>query len=289
MNRQSTTSSLGIVWKQKLLSTPFALLVFASMDRTMISNTSRSFAEAFSDSMPAISGRRTTSKTTWSYLSSASSDGDGTGKERLLSTLNECLAKAPKNGIDTPLDVAIQIKTICESLEAITPNPTPTRNTELLNGFWYMLWTNYSPAGPSSGKLGPFVGDVYQELQLEDDDATSIARNIFRLDFPIPIMGALSAVPSIHDDTTVAIAFEKVGTKLAGSLPFGPNIEFEKNKEIRLWDHIYVDEEYRILYAKNASVKDEDQSASVTRSQSNSRGFLYVMRRADERRFSTNI
>lgn len=197
-------------------------------------------------------------------------------RERLLDSLNTWIEKAPKNGIDTPADIALKIHEICQQLEAMTPHPTPTRSTNLLNGFWRMLWTDYSPAGPSSGKLGPFVGDVYQDLDLQTD---SIARNIFRLDSPIPIVGELTATPSIHDDKTVAIAFVKVGTKIAGFLPFGPNIKFEENKEIRLWDHCYVDENYRILYARNAVNEGNEQS----------RGFLYVMRRADEDQFSTSM
>ncbi|KAG7356867.1 plastid lipid-associated PAP/fibrillin family protein [Nitzschia inconspicua] len=208
-------------------------------------------------------------------------------RKRLLSSLTEWIAKAPKNGIDTPPDLATTIEEICQQLEEMTPNPSPTQIPSLLNGFWYMMWTNYSPAGPSSGKLGPFIGNVYQDLQLDD---YAIARNIFRLDFPLPIMGELTATPSIRDDTTIAIAFVKVGTKLAGFLPFGPNIEFEQNKEIRLWDHIYVDDDYRILYAKNAASDANSVSSSDGLSNSiKDRGFLYVMKRADGDRFSTNI
>jgi hypothetical protein len=229
------------------------------------------------------------------------------------------IAQAPKNGIDTPFSLEQDIQQVCHQLADINPNPKPccvtlpksstTQNdggplswtsssssssSLLLNGFWYMLWTNYSPAGPSSGKLGPFVGNVYQELILVTDDESTaantttastahtnsaVARNIFRLDFP-PIMGELMASPRVYNDTTVAITFEKVGTKVAGLFPLGPNIQFKPNKEVRLWDHIYVDDQYRILYASNAATKAGTDA--------NPR-YLYIMKRADHERFVTNI
>jgi hypothetical protein len=133
-----------------------------------------------------------------------------------------------------------------------------------------MLWTNFSPVAPSSGKLGPFVGDVYQDVNFSGK-----ARNILRIDFP-PIAGELVASPSVVNDSTMAITFESVGNKLAGVLPLGPKIQFEPNKEVRLWEHIYLDDKIRILYARR-----KEETAS--------RGFLYVMQRADEERFETGV
>jgi hypothetical protein len=264
----------------------------------------------------------TTSTTLWSNYNHVKIDETATTTtikaKTLLSTLEELISTAPKNGIDTPKELAIQIQSICEQLEDITPNPSPTQHPELLNGFWFMLWTNYGPPAPSSGKLGPFIGDVYQDLQLpttitnhnnnDSDDSTptpasvsggggrGVARNIFKLDVP-PIMGELYATPKVIDDTTIAITFVKVGTKFAQFIPLGPNVQFETGKEVRLWDHRYVDTQYRILYAKNAAA-DNDNNDAVTTSTNHqpsdtesgdSRGFLYVMKRADESRFATNI
>jgi hypothetical protein len=140
-----------------------------------------------------------------------------------------------------------------------------------MNGFWKMRWTNFSPAAPSSGKLGPFVGEVYQDINLQAGEF----RNILKLDFP-PIAGELFATPEIRNDSTVAITFVSVGNKLGGIIPFGPKIQFEPGKEVRLWEHAYLDEEYRILYAR----REEDEGT---------RGFLYVMKRADDDRFDTNV
>ena len=47
----------------------------------------------------------------------------------------------------------------------------------------------------------------------------------------------------------MAITFETVGNKIAGVLPLGPKIEFETGKEVRLWEHVYLDDDYRIRLA----------------------------------------
>jgi hypothetical protein len=52
-------------------------------------------------------------------------------------------------------------------------------------------------------------------------------------------------------------------------------IDFE-GREVRLWEHVYLDNEYRILYARRQEEKE-------------SRGFLYVMKRADGERFETGV
>ena len=188
----------------------------------------------------------------------------------LLSDLRSKIRQAPKNGIDTPPTLEKEIILLCERLEKCNPTPRPIRNTKKMNGFWKMLWTNFYPVAPSSGKLGPFVGDVYQDV-----DFSGKARNILRIDFP-PIVGELVASPSIVNDSTMAITFESVGNKLAGVLPLGPKIQFEPNKEVRLWEHVYVDDDIRILYARR---KEDTES----------RGFVYVMQRADEERFETGV
>ena len=259
-------------------------------------------------SLTALASSR---RPTWTSSSSTSllhaaaaddaTDAAASSRDIRLTQLQDLLAQAPKNGIDTPPELVQQIVDVCTQLEQVNPNPKPCQRPasieSLLNGFWYLQWTNYGPPGPSSGKLGPFVGNVYQDLKLtaadNDNDNNNnnnnttalFARNIFRVDLfnnrNLNIMGELLATPHIHDDTTVAITFVKVASKVAGWLPFGPQIEFEPNKEVRLWEHIYVDEQYRIFYARNANA-----TASTAE---NDRGYLYVVERQDEERFSTNI
>lgn len=188
--------------------------------------------------------------------------------QMLLEELEDLINMAPRNGIDTPVELESQILDVCQKLERQqNPNVSPSKRPDLMNGFWNMRWTNFEPAAPSSGKLGPLVGDVFQDIDLD----RSVAKNILRVNFP-PICGALTAKTSAVNDFTVAISFQQVGNKLGGIIPLGPKVVFEPGKEVRLWEHVYLDENYRILYARRREEKEE-------------RGFVYVMKRADELRF----
>jgi hypothetical protein len=191
--------------------------------------------------------------------------------KELLQDLEGLIRRAPKNGIDTPSELEEEILDTLQRLEGINPTPKPVRNLLKMNGFWKMRWTNFEPAAPSSGKLGPFVGDVFQDISIPDGGA----RNILRIDFP-PIAGELKADVDIVNDNTVAITFVSVANKLAGIFPAGPKVEFEPGKEVRLWEHVYLDDTYRILYARR---REEDAL----------RGFAYVMKRADDERFETGV
>ena len=207
-----------------------------------------------------------------------------------LQTLEALIDQAPKNGIGTSDSLATEIVSICESLKALTPFPKPTQDPQILSGFWKMRWTNFYPVAPSSGQLGPFVGDVFQDIDLLGNRHGK-AKNILRIGpFP-PIVGALIASPSIVDDTTAAITFEQVSNQFAGFLPLGPKIQFEAGKEVRLWEHIYVDQDYRILYARRRDdpVTEEEEADdgddTSPDKKKNPRGFIFVMKRADEERF----
>ena len=208
--------------------------------------------------------------------------------QECLQTLESLIDQAPKNGIDTPVTLVKEIESVCKELEALTPIPKPTQDPNVLTGFWKMRWTNFFPVAPSSGKLGPFVGDVFQDIDLIGDRHGK-AKNILRIaPFP-PIVGALIAAPSIVDDTTAAITFEQVSNQFAGVLPLGPKIEFERGQEVRLWEHTYVDQDYRILYARRrdpVEVEDDDNAESVD---NNPRGFIFVMKRADDERFDPGV
>lgn len=65
-----------------------------------------------------------------------------------------------------------------------------------------MVYTDYSPSGPSSGQLGPFVGDVFQDL----DSSKGIIKNLLKIEFP-PIAGGLIGLQTIKDPSTWSINF----------------------------------------------------------------------------------
>ena len=73
-----------------------------------------------------------------------------------------------------------------------------------MNGFWRMTYTDFSPAAPSSGQLGPFVGEVYQDL----DSTKQRIANLLKIDLPfIKIEGGLIAKQSIRDANTWLLYF----------------------------------------------------------------------------------
>jgi PAP_fibrillin len=195
---------------------------------------------------------------------------DQTVTDILFTKLRADIQKAPKNGINTPKVLELEILRVCEALRSSNPTPNPALNKQMMNGFWKMLWTNFSPASPSTGKLGPFIGTVYQDIDLDD----SVARNIVKIDIP-PIAGELVADVKVANSNTIAISFKTVGSKLGGILKVGPNIQFEAGQEVRLWEHLYLDRQYRIFYARRVEANDK--------------GFLYVMERAEQDRFETNV
>jgi len=197
----------------------------------------------------------------------------GPSASELLEQLEARIQEAPKNGIDTPKELEEDIVAICESLEKLNPTKSPVQKTDMMNGFWKLRWTNLANSGPSNGKLGPILGDVYQDIDLTN----GAAQNIFRSEFP-PLVGVLKgslAPADTNSATTLAITFISVGTKLANFLPLGPQQTFD-TVQIRKWEHVYLDDDYRIFFAKNP-----DTTAS--------RGYVYVTKRAEEERFDTNI
>lgn len=63
--------------------------------------------------------------------------------------------------------------------------------------------------GPSSGRVGPFVGDVFQDIK----PAEGRIANILRLGL---LRGALEADVTVLDDSKWAIQFDVVYNKVAG-------------------------------------------------------------------------
>lgn len=64
-------------------------------------------------------------------------------------------------------------------------------------GFWRLEYSDFDPPAPSSGKLGPFVGEVYQSLEPNEQKIT----NILNVPFP-QIRGKLVASQSVLNKQT---------------------------------------------------------------------------------------
>ena len=149
------------------------------------------------------------------------------------------------NGIGASPEQRERINELVSLLE--TNNPTPRPATSSMNsGRWRMVYTDYCPAGPSSGKLGPFIGDVFQQLSPE----LGVIENILDIKSP-PIQGKLVASQSVISDDTWRIAFRYVSNTVGpfklSTKAFPP--DGAEGAQVRLWRHTYLDESLRILRA----------------------------------------
>ncbi len=116
-------------------------------------------------------------------------------KSRLIANINN----APKNGVNCPNDLKFEITELVDQMERRNPTKNPACSL-LMKGNWKMLYTDFSPPAPSSGKLGPFIGDVYQDLTDGILTQTKLVngirqeegsiRNILKVAFP-PISGVI--------------------------------------------------------------------------------------------------
>ena len=89
-----------------------------------------------------------------------------------------------------------EINRLVSDLEKLNPTSNAAYSSKM-NGFWRLEYTDFDPPAPSSGKLGPFVGDVYQDL----DGKAGIIKNLLKVSFP-PITGALIAKQRIKNRNT---------------------------------------------------------------------------------------
>lgn len=116
--------------------------------------------------------------------------------ENLKSLLIENTDDCQPNGLNATPEQRQSIKKLAETLESFNPISNPALSPSM-NGFWRMLYTDFEPAAASSGKLGPFVGEVFQDLDMSQGKI----KNILKIKFP-PIEGALVANASIRDKKT---------------------------------------------------------------------------------------
>jgi len=174
-----------------------------------------------------------------------------------------CDAKGVQpNGVYASKEQRETIASITSALEACNPTSKPA-SSDLMNGYWRLLYTDFAPAAPSSGKLGPFVGKVYQKLDAKNNKIY----NILDISLP-PIKGQLEAKQSVFDSSTWAIKFEQATNSIFG-IPLRPVLfpQDDANAQIRLWQITYLDANFRVMRAKKPGAVES---------------FLFVLKRVEE-------
>lgn len=178
-------------------------------------------------------------------------------KQSLLEKVSKCGA----NGNKASDSQRTEIAELVQSLEKLSKTPQTAKSKLLECSSWKLAYTDFDPPAPSSGRLGPFTGAVYQYL----DPKGGQIKNLLKISLPgVAIYGGLVARASIVSKDTWKIDFDYVtnaadifGFKLGGSRKYF-------DKEIRLWKMTYLDDELRILRAKKEDSDDGESFVFIT-------------------------
>lgn len=183
--------------------------------------------------------------------------GEGANDPReftLQSLIAECEATQP-NGLKASTVQRETISALVNALEKFNVTPRPARSAQQ-EGLWTLLYTDLPPA-ESSGKIGPFIGAVTQNLE----PSRNRIENILTVK-SVGIRGVLSAKQSVVDDFTWLITFDRLSVSIFGiklvDRPF-------PRQEIRTWRTVFLSDSLRIIRAKRLESGDE--------------GFLFILAR----------
>ena len=144
------------------------------------------------------------------------------------------LARGTKNGIQASEEVRESIKRLVSELESANTNSKLT-TSRLMDGDWNLVYTTNE--GSSAGKLGPFVGDVVQSVDLDQGDYINFVR--------LPgFEGALTASWDVLPKNKWRVKFEQIRFSI-----FGIKVVEKPLGAIGTWRFTYLDDDLRILYA----------------------------------------
>lgn len=153
------------------------------------------------------------------------------------------LTKDCKNGLKATAQKRECILQLAKEIESLNPTKN-IANDSKLNGSWKLLFT--SNEGSSAGKLGPFLGQVVQDIDLSSMRYV----NYVRLPF---IEGALDATWDPKGSNAWIVKFLSINFRIL-------NISVLKKdlKALGEWRLTYLDENLRILYAKSGKNAPEN-------------------------------
>mmetsp|Transcript_30884 Transcript_30884/g.47107 ORF Transcript_30884/g.47107 Transcript_30884/m.47107 type:complete len:238 (-) Transcript_30884:28-741(-) len=157
-------------------------------------------------------------------------------KKKVVQELKESirsLSQGTNNGLSATDGQRTEIASLVKELEQYNPTKKLSSNDKL-NGSWTLIYTTNQ--GSSAGKLGPFVGEVEQAIELPDDYI-----NYVRLPF---LEGALTATWDVLADNKWQVNFQTLEFKLLGIPVIQTKLEAQG-----IWRKTYLDEDFRILYA----------------------------------------
>ena len=110
-------------------------------------------------------------------------------------------------------------------------------NSPKLDGVWDLVFTTND--GSSAGKIGPFVGDVQQDITLQDQAYV----NYVSLG---PVLAFLGATWENIGSNKWRVIFVDISLKVLGIQLL--NKKFPENTT-GIWRMTYLDDDFRVLYA----------------------------------------
>lgn len=157
---------------------------------------------------------------------------NGSGSQVVAAMKRELLAacaEAPKNGVGaTP---ARQEKVWAAALKLQSECPEQPARKPLL-GVWELAYSTNE--GGSSGKVGPFIGDVTQTFLDERRFVNAVELG--------PLRVALEAERDVVDDSNIRVSFKEMAFSLLGMELFR-----KPAKGKGVWEQCYVDSNLRVM------------------------------------------
>lgn len=151
-------------------------------------------------------------------------------KEKICS-----LAKGTSNGIKASDEIRSEINKAVTQLEKASKPSGKLTSSPLLDGSWRLIYTEND--GSSAGKLGPFVGEVIQDVDLAAENYVNYVR--------LPLLeGALTATWDELPKNKWLVKFQSIKFSV-----FGIKVKEQPLTAVGTWRFTYVDQDLRVLYA----------------------------------------
>lgn len=147
------------------------------------------------------------------------------------------LSQGTSNGVKASDLSKSKIEELVKCLEKLNPTKKIT-DSPLLDGVWNLVYTTNE--GSSAGKVGPFIGEVTQDIRLSE----SFYSNNVKL-FNGVLQASLGASWDVLSPNLWRVKFLNIKFSLLGSVLSSKSLEGTTG----IWRTSYLDESFRILYA----------------------------------------
>mmetsp|Transcript_2692 Transcript_2692/g.7095 ORF Transcript_2692/g.7095 Transcript_2692/m.7095 type:complete len:235 (+) Transcript_2692:107-811(+) len=157
-------------------------------------------------------------------------------KEQLFALMGD------NKGFDLSEAQVDEVLRAVEQLQALNPTTNPAA-TDLTGTKWKCIFT--TSKGPSSGKIGPWIGENDQEFP-PDTDGEYV--NTLALG---PLQGYIKATYRHAEGEVIRVEFLEQEFSLG---PLRTKKEFEANAMVGTWRMVYQDDDLRIFYTNKGSL-----------------------------------